>query len=242
MEPESEARHSCLKLELTQDNSESDSFPKQTIFVMGTWFPSRFSLSITDGLDSWLCNASEEDVRERASQWDQSVSEYIDFAEKYLGFQQPHSVYRFSDAGNGFRRLSWTFEKEGITLEWRWRCKPSPDNRKTTATILDFLMDANIRLSEEVVRKTQSFDRLKEEAQKCLVQSEKLSAEKDEFETEVYAKFVSVLNSKKAKLRELRDRLSKQEAKGKLPQEEDASTDGTEPYRTESDDDMHSEE
>uniref|UniRef100_A0A803LMF1 Uncharacterized protein n=1 Tax=Chenopodium quinoa TaxID=63459 RepID=A0A803LMF1_CHEQI len=188
METESEARHSCLKLELTQDTSEIDSSPKQTIF------------------------------------------------------------------------LSWTFEKEGITLEWRWRCKPSPDNRKTTATILDFLMDANIRLSEEVVRKTESFDRLKEEAQKCLIQSEKLSAEKNDIlnETQLYCftgwepgmgtippvgkKFVSVLNSKKAKLRELRDRLSKQEAKGKLPQEEDASTDGTEPYRTESDDDVRSEE
>ncbi|KNA17856.1 hypothetical protein SOVF_076750 [Spinacia oleracea] len=230
MESETEARHSCLKLELTQDSSN------QTIFVKGTWFPSRFSLSITDGYDSWLCTASEEDVRERASQWDQSVSEYIEFAERYLGFQQPGSVYRFTDAGNGHRRLSWTFEKEGIKLEWRWRCTPSPNNKNTTAAILDFLMDANIRLSEEVVKKTESFEQLKEEAHKCLVQSEKLSTEKDEFESEVYAKFVNVLNSKKAKLRELRDRLSKQEARGKLPEEEDVSGDETEQSKSETDD------
>lgn len=52
MESETEARHSCLKLELTQDSSN------QTIFVKGTWFPSRFSLSITDGYDSWLCTGT----------------------------------------------------------------------------------------------------------------------------------------------------------------------------------------
>ena len=44
-------------------------------------------------------------------------------------------------------QLSWTFEKEGTKLQWRWKCEPAPDSKKTTAEILDFLMDANIRLS-----------------------------------------------------------------------------------------------
>ena len=47
-------------------------------------------------------------------------------------------------------QLSWTFEKEGTKLEWRWKCGPSPDSRSTTAGVLDFLMDANIRLSVRV--------------------------------------------------------------------------------------------
>lgn len=34
----------------------------------------------------------------------------------------------------------------------------------------------------------QSFDRLKLEAEKCLAQSEKLSSEKSEFESEIYGK------------------------------------------------------
>lgn len=34
-----------------------------------------------------------------------------------------------------------------MKLEWRWKCKPSTNNKKTTSDILDFLMDANIRLS-----------------------------------------------------------------------------------------------
>ncbi|KAK6914045.1 DNA repair protein XRCC4 [Dillenia turbinata] len=237
-------RHTCLKLSFT-DKTEGG-----IIFIKGTWFPTHFNLSITDGLNAWICNASEDEVRERANQWDQPVSDYIDFAERYLGFQQPGSVYKFEDAGNGNKRpdsvfdftsaikeLSWTFEKEGTRLEWRWKCQISPDNKKTTAGILDFLMDANIRLSEETVRKTQSFDRLKVEAEKCLAQSERFNKEKAEFENLIYAKFVKVLNSKKEKLRDLREQLAKREATGKQPLEEENSTDKTESFDEGSDDD-----
>ncbi|KAJ4833679.1 DNA repair protein xrcc4 [Turnera subulata] len=221
-------RHTCLKLVTEPD----------PIFVKDTWFSSHFHLSITDGLHSWLCNATEEEAKERAEQWDQPVSVYIQLAETHLGFQMPGSVYRFTDAGDGYKRLSWTFEKEGTKLEWRWKCQPSPDSKKSTAGILDFLMDANIRLSfldfdvslvanivrvdEEVVKKTESFERLKGEAEKCLTQSEKFSSEKMEFESAIYGKFLSVLNAKKRKLRELRDQLSKKEASGKFPQEEES--------------------
>mgnify|MGYP004717202221 FL=1 len=52
-----------------------------------------------------MIKASEEEVKERASQWDQPVSEYNDLAEKYLGLQQPGSVYGFSDAGSGFKKV-----------------------------------------------------------------------------------------------------------------------------------------
>ncbi|KAL0718920.1 hypothetical protein Bca4012_068243 [Brassica carinata] len=162
-------KHTCLRLVLSGTTDP--------IFIKGTWHPSRFDISITDGSSSWLCNATEDEVAERAAQWDQPVSEYLQLAEQYLGFQQPDSIYNFSDALEGSKRLSWTFEKEGTKLEWRWKCKPSHDSKRITVEILDFLMDANIRLSEEVVNKTRSFE-----------------------------KFISVLNAKKAKLRALRDK------------------------------------
>ncbi|KAL8515662.1 hypothetical protein ACS0TY_014370 [Phlomoides rotata] len=227
-------KYTCLKLEIPIGGSEPE-----PVFVKGTWYPTRFDLSVTDGLQAWTCNATEEEVNERASYWDQTASDYIDLAERYLGFQQPGSVYGFSDAGNGCKRLSWTFEKEGTKLEWRWKCYPSSDSKRTTAEVLDFLMDANIRLSEEVVWKTESFDKLKLEAEKCLAQSEKLNTEKSEFESEIYAKFVMVLNSKKAKVRELRDRLSKQPTTDQLPEgeeEKEESTDRTESFDERSDD------
>ncbi|KAL1148514.1 hypothetical protein V6Z11_A10G131100 [Gossypium hirsutum] len=217
------ARHTCLKLEIPSTDP---------LFVKGTWFDTHFHLSVTDGLRAWLCNATEEEVQERAAQWDQPVAEYIELAERYLEFQQPGSAYQFVDAGDDHKRLSWTFEREGTKLEWRWKFQPSNDSRKITAGILDFLMDANINLSEEVVRKTQSFEKLKLEAEKCLEQSERFTNEKMEFESEIYAKFLGVLNSKKAKLRELRDQLSKQEIAGKASVDEEESTDKTESYHS----------
>ncbi|KAF3456857.1 hypothetical protein FNV43_RR01511 [Rhamnella rubrinervis] len=226
-------RHTCLKLEL------KDAEP---VFAKGTWFEFHFDLSITDGRNAWICHASEEQVRERAAQWDQPVTEYVALAERYLGFQQPGSVYGFTDSGDGHKRLSWTFEKEGTKLEWRWKCQPSPDSKKTTVEIMDFLMDANIRLSEEVVRKNHSFERLKVESEKCLAQSEKINNEKMEFESAIYSKFLGVLNSKKAKLRELRDQLIQQnKVTGKLPQEGE-STDKTESFDEVSDDEKSEEE
>ncbi|XP_010532610.1 PREDICTED: DNA repair protein XRCC4 [Tarenaya hassleriana] len=226
MDESETTRHTCLKLEIAGVDP---------IFVKGTWYRSRFDLSITDGAQAWVCDASKEEVAERAAQWDQPATAYVELAERYLGFQQAGSVYGFSDALDGSKRLSWTFEKEGTKLEWRWKCKPSPDCKKTTSGILDFLMEANIRLSEEVVSKTRSFEKMKAEADKCLAQGETLCNEKREFETATYAKFLSVLNAKKAKLRELRDKLSEQENSGKRLQEEETS-DKTESFDGESDD------
>ncbi|KAJ0974037.1 hypothetical protein J5N97_016002 [Dioscorea zingiberensis] len=223
-------RHTCLKLELPPGDGP--------IFVKGTWFDSHFDLSITDGLHSWTCHATEAEVRLRAEQWDQPVSEYLALVERYLGFQQPGSCYAFEDAGNSARRLSWTFEKQGTKLEWRWKCQPSSNDKQTTAGILDFLLDANIRLSDEVVRNSQAFEKLKSEAERCLSLTEKYNKEKAEYETAVYGKFVAVLNSKKAKLRELRDKISKMEAVAKAPVHEDESTDKTESFDEESSDDQ----
>ena len=51
-----------------------------------------------------------------------------------------------------------------------------------------------------------------------------------------------MLNSKKSKLRELRDKLSKQAVMGNLQQEEEQSTDKTESFDEGSDDDKSEEE
>ncbi|ERN13684.1 hypothetical protein AMTRI_Chr06g200050 [Amborella trichopoda] len=226
---EDSIKHSCMRLDLGSKDG--------VFYIMGTWLPSRFSLSITDGLRTWTCNASEEEVENRANQWDQLVSEYLETAEHYLGFQQPGSVYAFTPAGDENRRLSWAYEKQGTKLEWRWKCEKSSDDKKVTASILDFLMEANTRLSDEVVRNTRSFERMKVEAEKCLAQSERFNIDKAEFESAAYAKFVAVLNSKKMKLRDLRDRLSKTEHPhpGKLAQDEDDSSEKTQAFNGESD-------
>ncbi|CAM0876139.1 unnamed protein product [Alopecurus aequalis] len=238
--PAAAPRHSCAKLLVPVEDPKAAG--AGGIFVKATWLPTRFSLAVTDGAGAWVADASDAEVRLRAEQWDQPVSEYLALAERYLAFHQPSSTYSFHEAGNGNRRLSWTFEKQGTKLEWRWKLQQSPHPQQTIAEVLDFLMDANIRLSEEVVRKTQSFDKLKQEAEKCLQQSERFNNEKADFEQASFTKFVAVLNSKKAKLRQLKDKIAAHESSDKAPPKEDEdegnSTDRTEPFEEGSDKDQ----
>ncbi|BAT94760.1 DNA repair protein [Vigna angularis] len=229
-------RYSCSKLLIPNAHTAKE----QPIFVKVTWFPTHFHLAVTDGLTAWHCHPSEEEVKQRAAQWDLAVSEYLDLSGRYLGLQQQGSVYAFDDAGDGHKRLSWTFEKEGITMLWRWKCLLSPDSKKSNVEILDFLMGSNDNISGKVVGENELFEKMKVEAEKCLAQSERIANERLEFESEIYAKFLRVLNSKKSKLRELRDKLSKQENTEKYPQEED--TDKTESFGEESDFDRSDED
>ncbi|XP_047088588.1 DNA repair protein XRCC4-like [Lolium rigidum] len=249
--PAAAPRHSCAKLSVAVEDPKAPG--GGGIFVKATWLPTRFSLAVTDGAGAWVADASDAEVRLRAEQWDQPVAEYLALAERYLAFHQPASTYSFHEAGNGNRRLSWTFEKQGTKLEWRWKLQQSPHTQQTIAEVLDFLMDANIRLSEEVVRKTQSFDKLKQEAEKCLQQSERFNNEKADFEQASFTKFVAVLNSKKVKLRLLKDKIAAHEAADKAPKEDEDnessdkgpgeedegnSTDRTEPFEGDSDKDL----
>ncbi|PKI75463.1 hypothetical protein CRG98_004133 [Punica granatum] len=71
-------RHSCLKLGLPNRTKPDEIEP---IFIKVTRYDTHFDLSITNGLDSWVCKASEEEVRERATQWDQPVADYFESAE-----------------------------------------------------------------------------------------------------------------------------------------------------------------
>ncbi|KAI5061134.1 hypothetical protein GOP47_0023639 [Adiantum capillus-veneris] len=213
--------------------------PPSPLFVKGTWFPRSFRLSISDGLHCWTCNATEQAVAERAAGWDESVSEYLQRAQFYLSLQHPDSTYAFLADGEN-RKLSWTMEKHGTKLEGKWRCEKAKNDQEISCNILNFLMDSNVKLSDEVLRKTQSFERMKVEADKCLKQSEQFKNEKQQFETDIFRKFVAVLNSKKSKLRELRDKLARFEPAAKQSGDDEEETDDEESEaddsRTEGDD------
>ncbi|XP_078442009.1 L10-interacting MYB domain-containing protein-like isoform X2 [Wolffia australiana] len=78
-------------------------------------------------------------------------SEFMALTEMHLASQQLGSAYRFEDIGDGQRRLSWTFEKRGEIMEWRWDCELCGDKKRATIEFLDSLLDMHIplaRLSE----------------------------------------------------------------------------------------------
>lgn len=58
----------------------------------------------------------------------------------------------------------------------------------TEALYLIHVMMYILLMQEELLRKTQSFERMKEEAQKCLQQAERFKNEKVQFEADVFKK------------------------------------------------------
>lgn len=54
-------RHTCLKLEIAS-RSDSGTDEVERLFVKGTWYPSRFDIAITDGLNAWTCNGIWKEI------------------------------------------------------------------------------------------------------------------------------------------------------------------------------------
>lgn len=61
-------------------------------------------------------------MKQRAAQWDQPVSEYVKLSERYLGFQQPGSVYAFADAGDGHKRVNIAYQVFVICSQLILKC------------------------------------------------------------------------------------------------------------------------
>ncbi|CAA7404079.1 unnamed protein product [Spirodela intermedia] len=91
----------CNGLSLSLSRSASPTHPCSLAPPGNLYFRARFPEHCYLG----CCAATEAEVRQRAAQWDQPVAEYMAVTERHLGFQQPGSLYKFEDAGNGQRRV-----------------------------------------------------------------------------------------------------------------------------------------
>ncbi|KAL3700340.1 hypothetical protein R1sor_018362 [Riccia sorocarpa] len=217
----------CARLVVEQPDTASGT---GVIYLKSRWFATHFTLSISDGFNAWTCQASPEEVSRKAFSWDYTVTQYLDQAKEHLDHQNPECTYSFTPIGDGGRKLSWTLEKDGVRLVAHWKAEKSSNPKEITSDILDCLMNGSARLSEELQRKTRSFESLKSEAAQLTAQSQKFRDLKIQFEDDIYRKFVAVLNSKKAKLRELRNAVLKVPGAGK-GKENDEMVDETESDR-----------
>lgn len=77
------------------------------------------------------------------------------------------------------------------------------------------------------MRKRRDFDRMTKENEALTEQNERFKALKNQFKEDAFKKFVPVLNSKKAKLRELRKEIEKLTEQSKSKIKEDSERDNT---------------
>lgn len=67
----------------------------QIIYVKGTWYPTHFLMSVMDGYDTWVCNATQEFVAHEASRWGIEVVEWLDRMHAHFSQHHLQSKYAF---------------------------------------------------------------------------------------------------------------------------------------------------
>ncbi len=154
-----------------------------TIYIKGTWYPMHFLLLITDGIDAWRIDATENVVTLRARSLQLTESEYVDKAHSYLGQQHASSLYSLHRTSSEAVQLMCTpTDKQytvGFNLELILKKVPAVS---ITFDMLQFLMQAHRDLLEQSEYKTRMFERTKAAMEKTIVELQK---EKHEMESEL---------------------------------------------------------
>eukprot|EP00897_Mesotaenium_endlicherianum_P004718 jgi/Mesen1/4274/ME000022S03568 len=188
---------------------------EEKVYLLVEWFEGWCNISMTDGEKAWYRKVTEAEVSERASIWDIDPKKYFrDKLQRYLSHQQSTSYSIEFNEKTDKKKLIWELEPEqneslgaSEVLAASVLLTPVPNAKAVTQKILDHFFVKNVKLDGDNWRTARNFDKMKAEYEKCLAQSERFKNEKDNLENDLFKKFVSVLNTKKAKLRELKQAL-----------------------------------
>ncbi|XP_073385998.1 uncharacterized protein [Physcomitrium patens] len=134
----------------------------QIIYVKGTWYPTHFLMSVMDGYDTWVCNATQEFVAHEASRWGIEVVEWLDRMHAHFSQHHLQSKYAFMSVDPDVKMLECSFLDE--MMEERLLVKL--EFHKTTSCgsmaydLLELLVDTNTKQYEELAQKTRDIQRL----------------------------------------------------------------------------------
>ncbi|XP_024395185.1 DNA repair protein XRCC4 [Physcomitrium patens] len=202
----------CTRLEV-QECIENRNLNK-SLFVKSEWKPTRldpmsFFLFVSDGQRAWTFDGSESFVKERAEAWDKKPRWVMEKIQFYLSVAQPGVNYRFTKIRDLHRKLSFDVQdkESDLYLTANLSMLSASDPERITCDLLEFLHDSNCRLTESFLKKCRDYDRLRSESEVLVEQNKRFKDLKSQTQEVMYKKFVAVLNSKKAKLKELKKEL-----------------------------------
>uniref|UniRef100_A0A2H6MX66 DNA repair protein XRCC4 n=1 Tax=Micrurus carvalhoi TaxID=3147026 RepID=A0A2H6MX66_9SAUR len=190
--------------------------PDTTYFLQITWCKDLgmgFDLILSDGQSSWIGKVSEENISREAADMEMKQEKYVEELKKALLFDQEFSdTYRFDISKkeiNG-ESIHFSYEKNLKDVTFRLgslvlhRVTNSPEViRELITYCLDCVKELhakNDHLQKENERLLNNLHDMQEQLQKCV-------EAKEELETDLYKRFVLVLNEKKTKIRSLQKHL-----------------------------------
>nr|XP_056704146.1 DNA repair protein XRCC4 [Euleptes europaea] len=194
--------------------------PSTTYFLQITWEKDLgfgFDVILSDGQLAWSGRVSEDEIAKEAGDMEMEQEKYIEELQKVLLFREGQAdKYNFgiSKGEANADCLNFSYEKNLKDVSFRLGSldlqkvsSPAEIIREMISYCLDSVMELqtkNKHLRKENERLLSDVDELQGQLLKCV-------EAKEELETELYKRFILVLNEKKAKIRSLQKCLKEAE-------------------------------
>ncbi|CAB1332556.1 unnamed protein product [Coregonus sp. 'balchen'] len=195
-------------------SSESETSYFLRVEWRGRDLGSGFLLLLTDGLNAWRGEVSEDGVREEAEELEMQTDRYIQDLQQALTGTEPSSTdYSFTLTYNPGPVTNMTLAYEKVQRDISFRlgsvllCK-IPEPVEEVRALLTHGLERGTALQNHNHLLKEENHRLKQELQHINAELQRYVSGKETLESELYSRFILVLNEKKAKIRSLQENLT----------------------------------
>lgn len=189
--------------------------PDSSYFLRVDWrgrgLASGFQLLLTDGRDAWRGDVSEAAVREEAEELEMQVEKYIEDLQAALTAADGADTYGFSLTPSPPGRrptVTLAYEKVQKNISFQLGCvelKAVAEPAEALRELLSHSLQRGTRLQLHNQTLQDENQSLRGEQQRIAAELKRYARGKEALETELYSRFVLVLNEKKAKIRSLQE-------------------------------------
>ncbi|XP_032367625.1 DNA repair protein XRCC4 [Etheostoma spectabile] len=189
--------------------------PDSSFFLRVDWkgrgLGSGFQVLLTDGQDAWRGDVSEAAVCREAEELELQPERYVQDLEQALTETESSVTYSFTLTPSPPARrsaLTLAYEKVQKDISFRLGSVLLEAVPEPAGAVRDFLVHS-LQRGNQLERLNQDLDqenqRLRQEQQRITAELKRYAEGKVTLETELYSRFVLVLNEKKAKIRSLQE-------------------------------------
>ncbi|XP_039635167.1 DNA repair protein XRCC4 isoform X1 [Perca fluviatilis] len=189
--------------------------PDSSFFLRVDWkgrgLGSGFQVLLTDGQDAWRGDVSEAAVRQEAEELEMQPERYILDLEQALTETQSSVTHSFTlTPSPPDRRAALTLAYEKVQKDISFRLgsvllKAVPEPAEAVREFLIHSLQRGNKLERLNQKLDEENQRLRQEQQRITAELKRYAEGKETLETELYSRFVLVLNEKKAKIRSLQE-------------------------------------